>query len=137
MNIATNGETHVKQFREPPLNSEINERVMVYKNLHKDCWSVKSTKTGIVLFHCYSILLKSATFKVSEKGRQRVLEKKSKNVHAGIVGNVCIINHEEYRFKERVKYNPYETKTFIKVCDKTQVTNEPFVYLSKTGQVFI
>lgn len=110
---------------------------MVYKNLHKDCWSAKSTKTGLLLFHCNSLLLKNATFKVSKKGRQRVLANRSKNVHAGVVGTVCIANYEEDRFKERVRYNPYETETFIKACDKTQVTEELFAYFSNLGQVFI
>ena len=110
---------------------------MVYKNLHQNCWSAKSTKTGLVLFHCNSVLLKNAIFKVNEKGRQRVLAKRSKNVHAGVVGTVCDANYKEYRFQERVTYNPYKTETFIRVYDKDPVTKELFVYFSNNGQVFI
>ena len=110
---------------------------MVYKNLHKDCWSAKSTKTGLLLFHCNSLLLKNATFKVSKKGRQRVLANRSKNVHAGVVGTVCIANYEEDRFKERVRYNPYETETFVMDCNNNAIYEAELVYFSKQGRVFI
>ena len=117
--------------------AHINENVMIYRNLHKNCWSAKSSKTGIVLFHSLEVLLKKAKFKVSEAGRQRVLKEKAKNVHAGVIGIVCGVEADESIFTERVRYNPYETETFIKACDKTQVTEELFAYFSNLGQVFI
>ena len=67
-------------------------KVFVYYNLNKFLWSVKSldgpTK-GRVIAHADKLLLRDITYEVSEAGRQRVLREKRKNVHAGIVGNLC------------------------------------------------
>ena len=61
-----------------------NKKVFVYKNLHKDCWSVK--QNGLVKMHTTQLVMVACKFKVNEKGRQRVLEEQRKNVHAGIHG---------------------------------------------------
>lgn len=62
-------------------------KVFVYWNLHKNLWSVKSLEgfhKGKVIARLSSVNLKNCIFKVSEAGRQRVLQ--TKNVHAGVVG---------------------------------------------------
>jgi len=41
---------------------------------------------GLVLAHADKLLLDDAVFKVSEKGRQRVISEQRKNVHAGVQG---------------------------------------------------
>ena len=117
--------------------AHINENVMIYRNLHKNCWSAKSSKTGIVLFHSLEVLLKKAKFKVSEAGRQRVLKEKAKNVHAGVIGIVCGVEADESIFKERVRYNPYETETFVMDCNNNAIYEAELVYFSKQGRVFI
>lgn len=91
--------------------------VYVYFNLHKKLWSVKSRKTGRVMFHCRAAFLKDVKFKVSQAGRKRVLKEKRKNVHAGVAGQLlgtwaaqpalCEDVHEV------VTYNPYKYKTFV------------------------
>lgn len=63
-------------------------KVFVYRNLHQDCWSVKSRETGRVIAHADEVQLSNVEYKVSEAGRQRVLREKSKNVHAGLVGTL-------------------------------------------------
>ena len=68
------------------MNDQPNDnRVMVYRNLTKDCWSVKSVKSGRVRFHVKVITIVNGQFKVSECGRQRVIREKKKYVHAGVV----------------------------------------------------
>ena len=42
----------------------INERVFVYRNLHKKCYSVKSMRTGKVIAHVSDITLINVQFKV-------------------------------------------------------------------------
>jgi hypothetical protein len=71
-----------------PLSQIQNKRVFVYRNLHQNCWSVKSKETGRVVAHADRVELSNVEFKVSETGRQRVIREKSKNVHAGLVGNL-------------------------------------------------
>lgn len=63
-------------------------KVFVYRNLHQDCWSVRSRETGRVIAHADEVQLSNVEYKVSEAGRQRVLREKSKNVHAGLVGTL-------------------------------------------------
>ena len=102
-----------KQF----LESHLNIRVFVYKNLHKNCWSVRDMKTGLIAFHCDAIIIKDAKFKVSKKGRQRVLKDRVKNVHAGVMGTTLSVNQDQDGWTNRVRYNPYETDTFI-LCER-------------------
>ncbi len=84
--------------------------VEVYKNLHRNCWSVR--QKGIVRFHTYAIALKQCQFKVSESGRQRVLREKRKNVHAFIKG---MVTRKGDRVKgDKVTYDPYKMSTFRK-----------------------
>ena len=65
-------------------------KVKVYYNLHKKCYSIVSLEKenyGRVIKHENYVPLTNAQFKVSEKGRQRVLREQKKNVHA----YVCLL----------------------------------------------
>jgi hypothetical protein len=84
--------------------------VYVYRNLHKQCLSVR--QDGIVMCHAENVVLMDCEFKVNEKGRDRVREDKQKNVHAGIKGFVVDARRslELLDFGwESVYYNPYTT----------------------------
>ena len=86
------------------------QRVMVYYNLHKNMWSIKSLKTGRVFGHANTVILSDVKPKVSESGRQRVLNTKQKNVHAGIVGTLESTIDAIYIIKDydEITYNPYK-----------------------------
>ena len=58
---------------------DFNKKVLVYRNLHKNCWSIK--QDGLVKAHALELQLYSATIKVSRKGQERVRKEKRKNVH--------------------------------------------------------
>jgi hypothetical protein len=83
-----------------------------YRNLHTGLWSVKQ---GVVRFHTNCLFLKNADFIVSEKGRQRVLREKQKNVHAYVQGFICdrpdyfTVGVDCYE----VTYNPYKCRHFV------------------------
>jgi hypothetical protein len=82
--------------------------VEVYKNLNRNCWSVR--QDGIVRFHTHAIALRQCQFKVSEAGRQRVLKEKRKNVHAFIKG---MVTRKGDRVKgDKVIYDPYKMSSF-------------------------
>lgn len=95
-------------------------RHYVYFNLHRKLFSCKDIKTGLVDKGLYSnsLSISDCNFKVSEKGRQRVLKEKRKNVHAGIVGKI-----EAYDIPEpspydlngyyELTYNPYRYNSFV------------------------
>lgn len=89
--------------------------VQVYRNLHKKCWSV--LQDGIVKLHTDCITLKKVKFKVSQTGRQRVLQEKRKNVHAVVEGFVCSrqeFNDNSADFEcDNIYYNPYQHDSFV------------------------
>lgn len=93
-------------------------RVFVYKNLHKDCFSVRSVETGRVIAHVASLQIRNAIFKVSRKGRERVVSELRKNVHAGIEGELVIdpsdLLTEDY-FPRPILYDPYRYRFFVDI----------------------
>ena len=104
---------------------KINEgrKVFVYKNLHKDCWSVK--QDGLVKMHTTALSLFDCSFRVNAKGRAKVLEEKRKNVHAGVSGYIDLdwdkedVSREGQRTKLAM-YNPYKYKSFVRVEDDSK-----------------
>jgi len=96
------------------------DRVEVYRNLHKDCFSVR--KNGKVVKHllnCEELYLQNVSFAVQPAGRAKVMREGKKNVHAYVRGTV--IKAEEHDFVETFKekctqeatYNPYKFDTFV------------------------
>lgn len=102
------------------------DRVFVYYNLHKKCFSIRSMKTGLVVAHADKVYMSECTFKVSEAGRQRVLKEKKKNVHAGIIGKwlECAIGTSE-----TATYNPFKYDSFVEVRSGKKVEKANWVRL--------
>lgn len=103
-------------------------QVFVYFNLHKKVWSIKALEgenKGRVIGHARSVLLADVKPKVSEAGRQRVIQEKRKNVHAGITGQLIQSMSSEVsdELKDTLKayhgesvevtYNPYKYTSFV------------------------
>lgn len=93
---------------------KIGQRVKVYRNLTKNCYSIADAKTGLVLAYADYVTLTDTNYKVSESGRQRVLRQKKKYVHAFIVGS---FQGGKYAYpgdtlKNKVSYNPYKKDHF-------------------------
>ena len=94
-----------------------SKKVFVYKNLHRDCWSIK--QDGLVKAHADNVTLYNVDMKVNQKGRERTIREKRKNVHAGISGYLSskffsnawddIAENE----LTEITYNPYRDKSFI------------------------
>jgi len=129
----------------------IGLRCFVYFNLHRKTYSLKALEgphKGRVIGHADTLELCDCTFKVSEAGRQRVIRDKRKNVHAGVVGTVCVIgdiaephvrhamrseaHHVRYGTHpayEPVTYNPYKFSTFVRRSTETPVTSARWALL--------
>ena len=100
-------------------------RVFVYFNLHKKVWSVKALEgpeKGRVIAHKEIVHLRNAIPKVSQKGRERVLRERRKNVHAGIVGELIDGIPENSWVTNPVfpTYNPYLYSTFVEKDTETE-----------------
>ena len=99
-------------------------KVFVYFNLHKKLWSVKSLEgslKGLVIARTPHIVLRDVQPKVSQKGRERVLREKRKNVHAGLVGDLTeetaltlwkLPEYRELLPQNEITYNPYKSGNF-------------------------
>lgn len=103
------------------------KKYYIYRNLHKNCFSV--TLDGLVVRHSRTILAQGVTFKVSEKGRQRVLETKRKNVHAkvGCTRIILFPDLNSFDILGEVYYNPYTTSKFM--YNNTEIDKSDWVLL--------
>lgn len=111
------------------------DKVFVYRNLHKNVYSVRDTKTGRVVLHTKNITLSYATFVVGEKGRQRVIQEGRKNVHAGVRGQPTVTLKSLVKFHSRLRatYNPYKYETFVDVDTEEPVVIATLVHLGDEG----
>ncbi len=131
--------------------------VSVYRNLIKGCWSVRD-KSRKVIGHLDVVHIKNATFSVSEKGRQRVLRVRQKNVHAFVKGELMEVYVKTGYFKthisngfldrflaeakadgdfgEELSYDPYVQGYFFRVRDGSKVTSAKYVRFNQLGKVY-
>lgn len=116
----------------------MTDRVKVYRNLNRKCWSVLG-KDGKLLFHAEALVLKDCQFIVQEGGRQRVIREGRKNVHAFVRGAIApMASHQEFRsILKRVLYNPYECPTFTwEDGPKSVATEARCVLMNNDGRVY-
>ncbi len=83
--------------------------VEIYRNLHKKCYSVR--QNGVVRFYTTNITLKKVKFVVREKGRQKVLRERQKNIHAFVKG--FIVDRNDLEIGDTIYYNPYTYEKFM------------------------
>ena len=88
-------------------------KIEVYRNLHKNCWSVR--QKGIVRFHCHRINLKDCMFVVQPAGHAKVIREKKKNVHAFVRGYLydSMLPVSSPFMWDDIYYNPYKADTFV------------------------
>lgn len=129
---------------------DFGRKVFVYRNLHKNCWSVR--QSGLVKCHMLEAHLYMCTIKVNRAGRDRVRREKRKNVHAGISGYLepyhlglshCAELNDEIRMFQRVweglptgqmreiTYNPYKYDSFVHKDDETPIWFGAFARLEE------
>jgi hypothetical protein len=108
-------------------------KVMVYRNLHRQSWSVKDNATRLVVAHPLEVILVDATFRVSQSGRLRVLRERQKNVHAMVVG-MAVKTAEDQEWKP-VRYNPYRWDSFVDE-EEIPVISARIVHLRSDGTVW-
>lgn len=93
----------------PTINALHGQRVEVYRNLHKGCWSVRHE--GRVVAHLKSLTLAKCTFAVQPAGNRKVRETGRKNVHAFVRGQ--FLGTAEWELPYTVSYNPHKNTTFV------------------------
>ena len=93
------------------------QKIRVYWNLHRKCWSIQDCKSGLVIDHKAWVVLEG-NFVVRKGGQKRVRQEGKKNVHAFAVGYIDDSHTKrpniEYIYDwDRVKYNPYTDDYFM------------------------
>lgn len=88
--------------------------VRIYFNLRTKTLSLQTKVNGQwkVTAHPFTAYLKNVKFKVSEAGRQRVLQQRRKNVHAFVTGELIDSLPKNYDKFDSARYNPYELEKF-------------------------
>ena len=94
----------------PKYELDYSRSVDVYRNLHKNCYSIK--KDGLVKAHAQKLSLEQCTFHVNKKGRDRVRKTKRKEVHAWVRGKLSTLTIPPLWYKQ-IFYNPYKTDHFM------------------------
>ena len=108
-------------------------KVEVYRNLHKNCWSVRDTKTGRVVNHVDFIAIHNAKFVVRPAGRAKVLKEQRKNVHAFIRGTASFSLEDAIPATRQISYNPYKNESFMLVATETPIKEAETVFLANNG----
>jgi hypothetical protein len=110
---------------------DINKPIKVYRNLHRNCYSVK--QGNLVVAHCYTLTLSRVTFTVNEKNRQKVLATKQKNVHAYVKGYLESNTMDSNQLFNEITYNPYKYNSFVNKTTLEPVYSKDLVLLNERG----
>jgi FMN-dependent NADH-azoreductase len=109
-------------IRLPSMNL-VGQKVRVYRNLNNGLWSVKASDQLVV--HVPTIHLANVTFHVSKSGRNRVRQKKQREVHAWAQG--LVIPEPGQPTTYPVTYNPYHDRAcFVGRTDNAAVYAAPW-----------
>jgi hypothetical protein len=110
-------------------------RVYAYRNLNKDCYSYKEKKSGKVAGYSEELVIKDASFVVSEAQRQWVLKHKQRQVHAWVCGElVGKAPAGEWRL---VRYNPYVKDSFFDAETGAPIASARYVHLRTDGKAYV
>ena len=105
----------------------------IYRNLHRDTFSIKYR--GKILEYLDEIHAYDVEFKVSQKGRQRVLDTKQKNVHAYVVCENYARRSPGVVYDNEIVYNPYLYSEFVDANTGRAVKRVQNVLL-KNGKIY-
>ena len=118
------------------------ESVQVYRNLHTGLLSVRGVNSYgkmSVVAHVKNIVLSEVEFKVSERGRARVLREKKKNVHALVCGEVVSWDFLVATLKSHttVVYNPYLYSSFVDKYNKKPIYKAEKALIYSNGCIHV
>lgn len=91
-------------------------RIQAYRNLHREEWSIRDPRTGLVIDHAAHVELEGVEFRVQPGGRAAVLRDGVRRVHAYVVGALVIATQRRLARRRRwvrFTYNPHREATFV------------------------
>lgn len=106
-------------------------KLEVYKNLRKNCYSVRYK--GRVIHYAQNYQLRNCKFVVQPAGRKKVIETGHKNVHAFVRGLWCRLPKlSNIKTARKVRYNPFKMENF-EFEDGSVCFESEFVWLTPEG----
>lgn len=124
------------------LEELLNMRVCIYRNLHKNKWSVKCLQGknyGRVVAHLSNCSMIVEKFNVNKNIQSWVRVNKVKKVHAYVIGK--IVNFDKFNIEklDEIYYNPYLTDKFIiksSLVEVDTLLNNENLYFDKSMKIF-
>ena len=114
-----------------------DQRVHIFKNWKHNCYSIM--QHGVVVASARQVRLADVEFRVRETGRERMLQRQKKNLHAYAIGRLLDFVHPtQDRDLERMEgrsvfYNPYRFGFFADCETNAPVTEADIVQLDENG----
>lgn len=112
----------------------------VFKNLKHGCYSIM--QRGTVRASARRVRLADVEFRVGEKGRQRMIRERRRNVHAFAVGRlVDWVHPDDSRDIAPLEgrgaiYDPYRFASFVDAETGAPVTSVSAAYFDEDGVVY-
>ena len=122
---------------DPRYKIDANRSVEVYRNLHRNCYSIK--QDGLVKAHATTLKLNDCTFHVNEKSRNRIRKTRKKEVHAWVKGKLQPLTLDRMSkmtkdWFNRIYYNPMHDDGFV-TRTETSPIGATFCQIIKTNSV--
>jgi hypothetical protein len=117
-----------------------DQPVRVFKNLKHGCYSIM--QRGVVKASARIVRLADVEFRVGEKGRQRMIRERRKNVHAFAVGHlVDYVHPSDLRDIAPPQgrgafYDPYRFGSFVDSETEAPVTAVRVAHFDEDGVVY-
>ncbi|RLE27442.1 MAG: hypothetical protein DRJ65_02860 [Acidobacteria bacterium] len=117
-----------------------DHRVHIFKNWKHNCYSIM--QHGVVVASARQVRLGDVEFRVRETGRERMLQRQKKNLHAYAIGRLLDFVHPtQDRDLGRVEgrsvfYNPYRFAYFADCETETPVAGADIVQLDEHGVTY-
>lgn len=117
-----------------------DQPVRVFKNLKHGCYSIM--QRGVVRASARVVRLSDVEFRVGEKGRQRMIRERRRNVHAFAVGRlVDYVHPDDSRDIAPLEgrgafYDPYRFGSFVDAETQAPVTSVSVAHFDEDGVVY-
>ncbi len=116
---------------------DLQKPVRVIRNWKRDCYTI--IQNGLPRASAKQVRLADVEFQVRESGRNRMLSKRKRNVHAYATGRLIEYTHPD---EDRditmadgrgVAYYPYQRAAFVDIETNATVNSAPFVDFHEDG----
>lgn len=117
-----------------------NHRVHVFRNWKHNCYSIM--QHGVVVASARQVRLGDVEFRVRDTGRERMLQRQKKNLHAYAIGRLLDFVHPtQERNLESVEgrsvfYDPYQFAYFADRETQAEVPGADIVQLDERGVIY-